>query len=933
MHLLTPNHIQLVSACYPSAAALLTAGPEYSPNSQELSRLTYYAANRPGKINKLGGELEKRARVECKKAAQGNGRSRSALLITLAIIKALASECRRDMAQISPALLMSVNATLTALPNDLEVAARAASVFTAWTTYTDGLIIGIDLKATDDYMSCLKHFSRLGSIEHNDHETRNRMRLVGLVALASVVNSQALYHSSTHFQPQVEVIMSALLIPFFQVDISVLDHEVLDIKEQPNSPILDEFRSMPALKRRAASIHIHVDGEGGPSSGDVANTSLRAASALLGHANGGQASMVIKAGLDTLDTKGGWDQIAHCKWLAMKSAEWTQYQYRYGIPTRLVECLTEGQDARTPTPRQQTLASMITTVFTSPTPLVNLSTSDIIASLISITLRRITISPEDALLPALVECISSLGTHVYYADQIQDLAGELISRLVIVEATGVPGAPKDGREQARIQAVRCLLTGLLGEDDPKKTGTPILPSLETRLSNEGHLRPSRRTKVTPEVWQDTLSLLCDREYVVRADYAKALVEYIDNEIPNPSAKPLAECPTQQAKTLKTIIYGDSTTRFLHALNGYAYALLVSDRRSTNFPSRSRRTSLVLRMLKDAPTRIPPSGILAASFSDYGHALAILTAIHEQLPVRSLLSSVPMLVALENATRAGESLEGGAAVAVRCIKEVVARTWLVIGKVWACSAVTQMAEKTLATLSPAPPLPSLPDWQFGTLPPPQRPVSFPADLKIAGASPDINSTSLLEALAACASVREATGLGQEDLLRRLDGSDWTAHGAFNESTETKQRFDSLAGDGLSPLIKNLSMQSLARTGRPGVGVTDLREALEGRPSLSMSNPNLAAAAAASARVPSISTLDHTSSVFPDNATGFSRLTQTRSRGQAQTRARPRPGEVKDVLNKLGIGKQNGSAVLKSSFPGIQRTTSRNPPTFTPPYTAT
>ena len=42
-------------------------------------------------------------------------------------------------------------------------------------------------------------------------------------------------------------------------------------------------------------------------------------------------------------------------------------------------------------------------------------------------------------------------------------------------------------------------------------------------------------------------------------------------------------------------------------------------------------------------------------------------------------------------------------------------------------------------------------------------------------------------------------------------------------ETKQRFDSLSGDGLSPLIKvapalmhaeNLSMQSLARAGRGG-----------------------------------------------------------------------------------------------------------------------
>lgn len=141
-------------------------------------------------------------------------------------------------------------------------------------------------------------------------------------------------------------------------------------------------------------------------------------------------------------------------------------------------------------------------------------------------------------------------------------------------------------------------------------------------------------------------------------------------------------------------------------------------------------------------------------------------------------------------------------------------------------------------------------------------------------------------------------------------------------ETKRRYESFSGDNLSPLVKvaptlmhaeNLSMQSLARSAR-AVGVTDLREALEGRSS--MSNPNLAG------RVPSISTLDHTSGVFPDGTTGLPRLTPTRSR--PQQRVKPRPGEVKDVLNKLGIGKPpnlNGSAILKSSFSGLQKTQSR------------
>jgi len=122
---------------------------------------------------------------------------------------------------------------------------------------------------------------------------------------------------------------------------------------------------------------------------------------------------------------------------------------------------------------------------------------------------------------------------------------------------------------------------------------------------------------------------------------------------------------------------------------------------------------------------------------------------------------------------------------------------------------------------------------------------------------------------------------------------------------------LRGDGVSPLLKispgfmhieNISLQSLARSNR-GVGVTELREALEGRSSMSQTALNKAA---------SISTLDHVSSILGSD----NRLTPTRSRTRGKKRAVPSgSGEVRDVLNKLGLGKQNGS-LLKSSFPALQ-----------------
>lgn len=50
------------------------------------------------------------------------------LLVSLNIFKALVTECRRNLSLLSAALISSLDAVLEALPDDLEVAAKAATV-------------------------------------------------------------------------------------------------------------------------------------------------------------------------------------------------------------------------------------------------------------------------------------------------------------------------------------------------------------------------------------------------------------------------------------------------------------------------------------------------------------------------------------------------------------------------------------------------------------------------------------------------------------------------------------------------------------------------------------------------------------------------------------------------------------------------------------
>lgn len=100
------------------------------------------------------------------------------------------------------------------------------------------------------------------------------------------------------------------------------------------------------------------------------------------------------------------------------------------------------------------------------------------------------------------------------------------------------------------------------------------------------------------------------------------------------------------------------------------------------------------------------------------------------------------------------------------------------------------------------------------------------------------------------------------------------------------------------IDNLSFQSIARTSR-SLHVGDLREALEGRASLS--NPALVGSRG------SVHTFDRLS--MGANGDGTQRITAKRSASSRRTFP-GKPGEVKDVLNKLGIGKQNGSILLRA-----------------------
>lgn len=340
----------------------------------------------------------------------------------------------------------------------------------------------------------------------------------------------------------------------------------------------------------------------------------------------------------------------------------------------------------------------------------------------------------------------------------------MISRLEVIEVQGVLAKGKPGFIHTRTQAVRSILAGLLGliqsankhedhpkEDPPKISG--VTPPDTTKKDTSGNSRSSRRTRVPTDIWQNTLSLLCDSDYAVRADYSEALIFYLCREMPKHGdsadadgvkrIRPLAEGPFQQAVNISALLHSsDYGIKFLNAIHGYVYILATASslgltsntpsspshstlseppqlnllpatpdhsdaelheqnsplqsqangRRSLSSPqgSRIQKTSVIQRLLERTPSKVSPT--TSACLSDYTHILDIIVAVHEQIPVRGLLTGIPMLLALDAAIKVQDMEDLVTLHRVDAIKEVLAKAWLTVGKVWDLPDITQMAEK-------------------------------------------------------------------------------------------------------------------------------------------------------------------------------------------------------------------------------------------------
>ncbi|KDN38791.1 hypothetical protein K437DRAFT_259290 [Tilletiaria anomala UBC 951] len=760
------NHRNLVDTCYPAPKALANIGPDYRPNGNELSRLAYYASNKPAKLLKVGQYLEHSKVRPAAKRVTGSGKTsdaaKSSLMVSLAITKTLIVECKQSLNYLLPSaqaiLLAALSAAARGAPGgkrDLDLSARCASVFYALCTLTDPQLASIDTHARSAYHAILSEFAAMAQAStpadaKADREDRNRTKLIGIAALSGAVSGDLLYQAS--FAQQVAAFLPALLHNVVSsnddaspsspplsspgssdaVDVAFLRDEAARAASGELTYTQFRIKRQPLATRRAASIDVsataaHRDGEKGPTARDTASAALGVLQALLAHGDASYMQIILHHTLAFFDNAGKgrlWAQQAWCTWLMHAYVLWAAPQYRFVVVSALADRLIEVSDdddgssnsAPAQQQQQETLLTLLSNILCSPSlSLIGLSTSELVNNLLGLAVRRVhrARAPEDldtdALLPMIVEAVGALGQHIYYAEQMTDIAEEVCARIEMLQmpdeenqkaAQHVSASQQGGKErlvaaaskkgkkaaqnsvatataQQKDESIRvllyCLMTALrkahASQASTTTSSSSSIAKGHASAAGNGSAVPKKaavaaitnRSKIPLSTLQGIAGLLSWPSAVARLPFEQTLALFLRHEVGagasflGSTSSGTDEPGSVSASSLLTLTPADTHASVdasigtLHALAASTYVTALS--RALFVPEKLRQYPLealvlVERANADVLKPIKPDAIASANPVDYAAMQALLVDALHALPLPAVLAFVPMLAKLE-----------------------------------------------------------------------------------------------------------------------------------------------------------------------------------------------------------------------------------------------------------------------------------------------
>ncbi|WFD32046.1 plasma membrane localization protein [Malassezia sp. CBS 17886] len=778
-----PNHKKLVDDCYPTPKALPATAPEYQPNSNELSRLCYYAQNKPAKLAKVGRLLAVRTRTEAgAMRTVPNERVKAGMMLTLAILKELVGTSPEGLTYLAPyARTVLCSALEAAAPTssrstwDAEIAARAASTFALYARSLPTGSLDVDdavAQSITQVLQCLVPMASAGVKAGQDDE---RARLICLGGFDGVVRSHVLF--SPAFASLLQRVLPVLLETLY-----------------PTHVPLEEARSI-AAESGAAAVPT-------PSTEETTAAVTTAAAcaelqALVQRADVMQLRAVIDqvlAWLDAPTTEGRgarWTHDEWSVWFFTLITRWAPSSSRYIVPHALNESLETSSTSSATTLRNTRILQALHLIFADGIDIVGLNMAAILDGHVTFLLANTAQNPDDPIVGATIDAVGHLAAHSQYAAQLRDIVKQLNAHIVAL-ISGTAGYESYAPDE-RDNAVRALLYCQMSIF--RIAGAT--PSVQSAMAN-----------VPLSAWQSTEHVLLSRNSAVRFTYLQALMVYLDRERVRKMAPGDAAFAAQS-----------DASPFLNGFTADAYTVL-----SRSIAAPTDEAPLEYITLGDSEIDV---SLLESVPADYVAYLAVLEQLYEVFPASSLLATVPALLALDR----------------QATTQAPASSALVQERRSACRWVVGLALAKLAQVWDVPPLLSyvqehvlrhVRDLQMAA---PSLPAQFGAAPALATFGGGAASTATLavadaetvaELLASSSPLQTATGAHAQALRSWLLRS-WTVSLAIQEAQTSAQP---LPKSPSSPVVvaagQTTQAPSLSREG--SVSVNQLRMALMNRQSM-------------------------------------------------------------------------------------------------------
>ncbi|GBB96693.1 hypothetical protein RclHR1_02810011 [Rhizophagus clarus] len=570
------KHATLINNCYP------TSSEETRPKSSELSYLLFYAKSKPAKLTKCGVYLEKRVITDVRK------RRKQDTEISLQIIKSLLEECKKDLNLFSKNVVKIIASSLST--NDIDLVARAASVFIVFCADNDGSTIGVDTEFTTDYESLVKKFANYASYKCGvDQSLERRYRSIGLYVLQGIVTSNALH--ATDAIIQLQYIVPAIL--------QNLTDDLETLQKIDSEPVGEKYSMSQSRRFSVNNTIISIE--------DNTHLAYDCLKQLFIVSNtDSDLQYCLKPVFKFLEDNDIWWPNSFAISLTLVILSSIQRQYRYILVSEIIRRLDSLSDISSLS-KKITYIEMLISILTSDLTIIGLSVLEVLDCLLShlltslksgdINFEQISINfnskgsnimtektqdLETMIVQRLITCIGGLATHIYYAKQISDIVEHIVKHLNL---QADPEIKQDNNGS--------LITEGIPINILRKTLLRCL-SIVIQTNKKAEKKSSEISicKVPVEIFHDTIGLCMDEDLDVRIMYAQILSTFLDNVDSSKESK--------ETDLVQITYFNQPAIHFLNSLHLslYQYALLENSKPADNVALLCILHSLLLRFRVD-----------------------------------------------------------------------------------------------------------------------------------------------------------------------------------------------------------------------------------------------------------------------------------------------------------------------------------------------